>query len=78
MSILDLQLIMALMAGLKITTPHNTTDRENRRYRLGTNQKLPYGICITSKCTVSAGGRGAPLEKILEDFQLSYQDLFTL
>jgi hypothetical protein len=45
------------MAGLKITTPiGHTTDRENRRYPLGTNE-IALWVSI-SKCTVSAGGRG--------------------
>jgi uncharacterized protein YdiU (UPF0061 family) len=51
----------------------NTTDRENRRYRLGTNRNSLMEFVSLANALYPLVDEAAPLEKILEDFQLSYQ-----
>jgi hypothetical protein len=64
------------MAGLKITTPNGRLIPLTVRIAgivLGTNQKCLMEFVSLANALYLLVDEAAPLEKILEDFQLSYQ-----
>ena len=77
MSILGLTIDYGPYGWLEDYNPNwtpNTTDRENRRYRFGNQPEIAlWNLYQLANALYPLVNEAAPLEKILEDFQNSYQ-----
>lgn len=77
MSILGLTIDYGPYGWLEDYNPNwtpNTTDREHRRYRFGNQPEIAlWNLYQLANALYLLVNEAAPLEKILEDFQLSYQ-----
>jgi uncharacterized protein YdiU (UPF0061 family) len=77
MSILGLTIDYGPYGWLEDYNPNwtpNTTDREHRRYRYGNQPEIAlWNLYQLANALYPLVDEAAPLEKILEDFQLSYQ-----
>ncbi|MBU0942333.1 MAG: YdiU family protein [Bacteroidetes bacterium] len=77
MSILGLTIDYGPYGWLEDYNPNwtpNTTDRENRRYRYGNQPEIAlWNLYQLANALYPLVNEAAPLEKILEDFQNSYQ-----
>lgn len=77
MSILGLTIDYGPYGWLEDYNPNwtpNTTDREHRRYRFGNQPEIAlWNLYQLANALYPLVDEAAPLEKILEDFQLNYQ-----
>lgn len=77
MSILGLTIDYGPYGWLEDYNPNwtpNTTDRENRRYRFGNQPEIAlWNLYQLANAVYPLVAEAAPLEKIVEDYQLSYQ-----